>query len=263
MAISFRSAGAVGTTLTTTITLSAPSGIQATDVVLAVIYADMGTGTITPPSGWTLVTRVDDGTTQNMAVYRALGNVASYVFTIPDPANLGVGFTLGYIGVNNTTPMDVAASGQINASSTTGTAPSVTTVTDNAWGVCFFGFASLSVSTFTDAAPLVHRQNGDQLDGADFPKAVAGATGTKTTSINTSAATNIGVTVALRPAPTGITLVTGFGEVNATGFAPAISTVGTASAALGGTIISATTETDIVTGGKTIIITLTSTQWVP
>lgn len=63
--------------------------------------------------------------------------------------------------------------------------------------------------------------------------------------------------------PSGISLAVGFGELNATGYAPTIVTVGTASAALGGTIVSATTETDIVTGGKTIIITLSGTTWVP
>lgn len=38
---------------------------------------------------------------------------------------------------------------------------------------------------------------------------------------------------------------------------------GVATAVLGGSIVSATTEADIVTGGKTITLTLTNTTWVP
>ena len=109
--------------------------------------------------------------------------------------------------------MDVTAAGQVNASSTTGTAPSVTTVTAAAWGVCFFGF--MAGDTFTDAAPLVHRQSGNFItgqnfdvsaDGADFPQASAGATGTHTTT-GSLAAINIGVTAALRPTAGAATIV--------------------------------------------------------
>ncbi len=210
-AVAFRAAGVVANTTTGSITLAAPTGTAATDVVLAVIYGDFGTGVITPPTGWTLAVRTDSASAQNQAVFRALGNAAFTAWTIPVPTDGAIGFTLAYTGVDNTTPMDVTAAGQINASGTGGTCPSITTVTANALGVCFFGF--LSASTFTDTAPLVHRQSGSfstgqnfdvSVDGADFPQTTAGATGTHTTTASV-AAINIGQTIALRPAAASLT----------------------------------------------------------
>ena len=216
MAVGFQAAGAIATNIATAITPPAPAGTAATDIVLAVIYGDFGTGAITPPTGWTLVNRTDDvGGVQNVAVYWALGSATFGAYTIPTPQSGAMGFTLGYTGVDNTTPMDVAAAGQSNASSTTATAPSITTVTANAWGVCFFGVKV--VATFTDVAPLVHRQSGSfntgqdfsfALDGADFPQATAGATGTHTTTASV-AAVNQGVTAALRPSAAAAAAVPG------------------------------------------------------
>jgi len=210
-AISFRAAGAIATVASagTSITLAAPAGTVATDVVLAVIYGDYGTGAFTVvPTGWTLVLRTDSTTVQNMAVYQALGNAAFTAWTIPANSNGTVGFTLGYIGVDNTTPMDVGAAATITAAaSTTATCPTVTTVTANAWGVCFFGSMFNGTQTYADVSPLVHRTNGTtangqnlevSADGADFPgPASPGATGTHTTTI--LSAISIGTTVALRP----------------------------------------------------------------
>jgi hypothetical protein len=208
MAISFRVAGAVVTAASGGITLTAPAGTLSTDVVLAGFHYRGGTGvTIAPPAGWTLVKRLDTGTVAGSAVYWALGSVASYAFTLSGNAKT-VGFTLGYIGVDNTTPMDAIATSQTNASSTTGTAPSITTVTDTAWQVCWFQFDVSA--TFTDTSPLVHRQSGALGGGAastqvsedagDFIVTPAGISGAKTTTAS-SAAANTGFSVALRPAP--------------------------------------------------------------
>jgi hypothetical protein len=205
-AISFNTAGTAVTATSGSVTLLAPAGTASSDVVLAGFHYLGGSGvTITPPSGWTLVpgSRLDNGTTSGTAIYWALGSVASYAFTISGNTKT-VGFTLGYIGVDNTTPMDATATAQTNASSATGTAPSITTVTANAWVVCFFGFDS--ASTFTDTSPLVHRQSiflggggvKVSLDGADFPTTTAGATAAQTTTASIAAVSE-GITVALRP----------------------------------------------------------------
>ena len=202
MAVAFLAAGTfvANATSSSTLTLIAPAGVAATDVVLACIYED-GNGAITAPTGWTLANGTNDTTVMRAAVYWALGTVASYVFS-GFVGNGQEGFTLAYTGVNNTTPMDATAVGQANASSATITAPSITTVTANAMLVGLFGVHS--VSTFTAVFGTI-RQNGNAAGdlgasaaGADALQATAGASGTKTETASV-AATNIGILAALRP----------------------------------------------------------------
>src|SRR5216683_712208 len=204
MAISFRAAGTVVNNATGNITLTAPASTTNTDVVLAGFHYLGGTGvTITAPTGWTLANRTDNSTVDGTAVYWGLGSASFTAWTVTGQTRI-IGFTLGYIGVATLIPMDVTGAGQVNASSATGTAPSVTTITPNVWGVCFFGFNNLD--TFTDTSPLVHRQDGSAGTGAtkasigagDFPTTTPGATGAQTTT-GSIAAINEGITVALRP----------------------------------------------------------------
>jgi hypothetical protein len=204
MAVTFRAAGTVVTTAATSITLTSPAGTVATDVLLAGIYGNYGTGAITPPTGWTLGKRTDDTTVQNMAVYWALGNAAFTAWTIPAPTDGAIGFTLGFIGVDNTTPMDATAVGQANASSATITAPTITTANANAMLVMFGGV--LSASTFTLVFGALGQSgnfsaggNNDVAQiGAYAVQAAAGASGAKTETASL-AAVNIGTLVALRP----------------------------------------------------------------
>src|SRR5882724_469913 len=139
MAIAFRSAGTIGTSDGTPCVLGTPAGVATTDLVLAVFFFNVGSGiTITPPAGWTLAVRTNNGAVDGQAVYWALGSVASYSFTFTAGNNTIVGYALAFTGVDNTTPMDATAVGQVNTSSTTITTPSITTVTDNAMLVGFF-----------------------------------------------------------------------------------------------------------------------------
>jgi hypothetical protein len=145
-----------------------------------------------------------------MAIYRALGSATFGAYTIGALGGAIVGFTLGYIGIDNTTPMDVAAVGQVNAPSVTVTAPSITTVTANAWLVGFFGwYDGNGGAAPTWSAPFgTDRQNGSRVgalfpdtvsaDAADAVQAVAGASGTKTSTASI-AQSNIGILTALRP----------------------------------------------------------------
>ena len=211
MAIGFRAAGTVqAVSQPATITPTAPAGTVSTDVVITIVaVSDVAAVTITPPSGWTLVTGSStvygSGAVQGrIAAYWALGSATFGAYTINNSDGVGVAFCLGYTGVDNTTPIDVDAAGQSNASSTTGTAPSITTVNDNCWFICAFGFCSNS--TFTDGSGITHRASGGATaavngsgDGADSNSVLtpAGATGTHTTTA-TVAAVNGGITVALR-----------------------------------------------------------------
>lgn len=208
MTIVFQAAGTVviGENVSS-FTLPAPAGTLATDVVLAV-FGFSHTVTVSPPAGWTLAKLIDDGLICATAVYWALGSA-----TFGDWGAIGgdvVGFTLGYTGVDNVTPMDAAAVGQ-SQTSNVATAPSITTVTDNAMLVgCFSVYdPSAGVTPSWSAEFGTHRQSGGissvettSADACDAIQSVAGASGTKSATSSRVLANN-GILVALRPgAPT-------------------------------------------------------------
>ena len=93
--------------------------------------------TITPPAGWNLVKRIDQGSAPlySLAIYwRAAdasdASVSSYVFGLTNAATGWVGGIQSFSGVDTTTPIDVE-NGQVTASSTTHATPSVTTTGTN------------------------------------------------------------------------------------------------------------------------------------
>jgi hypothetical protein len=175
------------------------------------MYSGGNAVTIAPPAGWTLAVRTDNGAVSGMAVYWGLGSATfgawSFGLTLGGAA---LAFALGYIGTDNTTPMDVAALGQANASNALATAPSLNTVTADAWLVGFFGWYdglggpaptwSLEFGTFRQSGSLVGASLPDSVaaDSADAAQAVPGPSGTKTATASI-AMPNIGILVALRP----------------------------------------------------------------
>lgn len=198
------------------VTLSAPAGAAATDVMVAVIG---GTGasrttnvTVTAPAGssWVLVKGQQDTTNfGGLYVFWALGTETAFNFTVSSNTS-GNGFVLAYSGVDNTTPLDVAAGGQNNTTaSTTETAPTISTVTANTWLVgSFLWFVTGTVALPTYSAEFgTHRLSGglsagrggsSSIDTADLLKAATGASGTKTVAASSSQR-SIGVLLALRP----------------------------------------------------------------
>jgi len=185
-----------------TLTLSAPAGTLASDILIAVIEFEGGTGeTWTPPAGWTLIGRKDNSTTIGVVAYWAHGNVASFAFAV-SPTITAVGWVNGYFGVNQVTPIDATAVGN-TGSGTVATCASITTVTNGAVCPCIAGFNS--ASTFSGAT-FTQRQNGivtgssdpDSMDSGDFTQTVHGATATKTTTASSTAAW-AALTAALRP----------------------------------------------------------------
>ena len=113
---------------------------------------------------------------------------------------------MAYTGVDGTTPIDVHG-GQLNASSTSITAPSITTTGANRMIVGFFGTPVLTSVTppggmterFDQTVPSTNTYKVTS-EAASQSVAGAGATGTRVaTAVN--AAANIGQLVALNPAP--------------------------------------------------------------
>jgi hypothetical protein len=190
----------------TTLTLNKPSGTVSGDVMLAAITITGGTGvTFTPPSGWSSVQRHNSTTVIGQEVwYKVAGGSepASYDWTWTG-ARAASGVISSYSGVDPTTPVDVNG-GQANASSTTITAPSVTTTGTDDLLVGFFGVAN--GGTVTAVSPLTDRtysaatgaSNLTAIRGADEYALNAGSTGTRTATAG-NAGVNIGQLVALKP----------------------------------------------------------------
>ncbi len=189
----------------TTITITKPAGVASGDVLIAGLSFETGSSdTITVPSGWTLVRRVNNTTSEGLAVYRKVAGGAegaSYAWTFSSSRSVSGGI-LAFTGVDNTTPIDVE-NGQTTASSTTHATPTITTTQANDMLVAFFAIPQAATWTpptgMTEQFDVPENSRGNSLEGDTVSQAGAGATGTKTATASTN---DIGVTelLALRPA---------------------------------------------------------------
>jgi hypothetical protein len=204
--IAFRAASSANNATATSLVIPTPSGVVSGDVMLATVAA-RGAPTITAPAGWTLVRLDINATTMRQAVFvkTAGAEPGSYTFSLSS-AQSATGGIVAYSGVDGSNPID-AHGGQINAASTSITAPSITTGGPDRMVVGFFGTAALT----TIGPPASMTERFDQTvpatnqykvtgEASDAPLAAAGATGQRTALAANSAA-NVGQLVALRPAP--------------------------------------------------------------
>ena len=203
--IAFRAVASAFTN-STSLAISGPASTVPNDVMLASIDARGGTGTaITAPSGWTLVRRDNSGTRLAKATYYKVAGAsepASYTWTF-SPSVRASGGIVAYSNVATTTPINVSG-GQVNASSTTVTAPSITTTVANAMLVGLFGTAA--GTRFTAPLDMAERYdlttgstaNGTSSEGVDATQAAAGGSGAKSATAGV-ADVNIGHLVALTP----------------------------------------------------------------
>ena len=112
------------------ITVNIPTGVTPGDVMIAQVAVRGGSGTtLTPPAGWSLVRRDDNGGNLAQAVYSHVvptspGEPASYTWTF-NAGNDGTAGIADFVGVSTVSPVEVN-DGQSNASSTSITAPSIT-----------------------------------------------------------------------------------------------------------------------------------------
>jgi MSHA biogenesis protein MshQ len=207
-----------------TITINKPAGTIQNDVMIASfgfrtnqpgLSTDVG---ITPPTGWTLVRRLDNpGPTDNgIAVYQRVAGAAepaSYTWgltCIATCATNGFGSAAGGIAsfsnVNTTTPVDVE-NGQITAVGAQ-TAPSVTTTVTNAMLVASYSYATAGTWTppaasggdaaMTEAVDII---SGNQSTEMSYVlHAAAGATAAKQATPNPDDDEGNAHILALRPA---------------------------------------------------------------
>ena len=152
MAITYVGAGTVITDTGTSITLNKNASMIDTDIMVVHIGVDLSQTqiAITPPSGWTTVINSSSGHDQpnimRDAMYWSLGSNTNLTWT--KEAGYHIGYITTYRGVDDTTPIDVAASGKYNTSASASvTATGITTVADGAWLIYTGGSGNINTSS--------------------------------------------------------------------------------------------------------------------
>ncbi|MBV9281119.1 MAG: hypothetical protein JOZ41_13640, partial [Chloroflexi bacterium] len=111
----------------TVFTANAPAGETAGDVLIAALQIN-GTGTITPPTGWTLIGTTSYGSDVTYSYYEVAGSAepSSYTWTSTAYSNGSISI-LDYTGISTSAPVNAWAGN--SGFSATAVAPSVNTST--------------------------------------------------------------------------------------------------------------------------------------
>ena len=187
-----------------TLTLSAPAGIQSGDVLVAHVVVRSAGNVITPPAGWGLVLRQNStGSIATAAYVKVAGasEPASYTWSF-GTAGQASGGIAAYTGVNTTTPVD-ASHAQYNDSSSNVNNTGVTTTVANDMLVYAVGITTATTvnvpAGFTQQwSTTSSSTTTSQMSQEVFP--AVGATGTIHGTHNGGANSNITLLIALKPA---------------------------------------------------------------
>ncbi len=190
-----------------------PTGIQSGDVLLAQVAVHSATTAITPPSGWHLIRSLHtDALLEQATFYKAAtaSEPASYTwsFGTSQPAS---GAVVSLVGVNTAHPID-ASSGKYSISTATASFTQVTTTTPNDLLVAFVSVAGNTAITppsgFAESYDLNDSVsgNGKTAEMSRAVKTIAGLSTVPNAREDTLAASNLTQLIALRPAPTDITV---------------------------------------------------------
>jgi len=204
-----RSASSAAERSSASLTIRAPRGTVAGDVLVAAIAVRLGSSpSITPPAGWRLVRR--DGHARGRAaltqsVYARLADGAepeAYTWRFSS-GTAAAGGVVAVTGVDASDPVQ-AHGGRSRTGTRSMTAPSVTTSADDALVLGFFASSGRGATTPPAGASERYeaRVPGATSEGAAFRQATAGPTGTSTASSARRRAVTIGQLVALRATPT-------------------------------------------------------------
>lgn len=197
------------------VTCTKPSGTVSGDVLVAFwgVRASKTQAQCTLPSGWSYAI-FEGGQNPSLAVaYKVAGGSepADYTFTLNASTNQGV--IIGrFSGVDTTTPSDVAASSN-TGTSTTLTATGITTVTNGAMVLSSF-VLNLTGDSYSISTPsgmtLIQESEVSivNLEAHYVEQATAGATGDKTSTLETSGPSYASILWALRPSSSGATTLT-------------------------------------------------------
>jgi RHS repeat-associated protein len=250
--------------------IATPAGVQANDVLIAAVGFNNAGAAVTPPSGWTLVRRVNNtsATANALVVYRRVaqaGEPSSHAWTIAGGAYL-VGGIQAFSGVDTANPVD-AENGQSTASGLNHDTPSITTSSANTMLVTAHTFASAATWTpqsgqtegFDRMSATKASATGQAITGGYQLQAAAGATGTKRATASGNADVGNTHIVALRRfVPNVPPTVSMISPANGASYsAPASITLTATASDSDGTI----TQVEFFHGGTNLIATLTTAPY--
>ena len=182
---------------TTSLVINKPTGTVQNDVMITAMTIGQNS-TITPPTGWTLMRRVD-----NLDSYSYSSMVVYYkVAGASEPSSYTWGFSTttfvaawsaSYVNVNTSTPIDVS-NGQTNntssAMSTSFSVPSINTSNASEMVVAAFG-AYYGAYTWTPPSGMTEFADLNNtysriIEGTEVLQASAGASGIKTATLSST-----------------------------------------------------------------------------
>jgi hypothetical protein len=168
------------------LTITKPSGTLQNDVMIASIAVRPETVTITPPSGWTLVRRMNNtsATQSALAVYRKVAGASEpvlYTWSLSGTTPTGTaGGIQTFAGVDTTNPIDIE-DGQSTGTGASHATPSVDTTVTNTMLVTSHGVANADTWTppsgMTEGFDVLAVQIA--VEGNWVLQAAVGATGAK------------------------------------------------------------------------------------
>jgi len=226
--IIFRSASFAQNSGSSTLVIPRPATVAEGNVMLASVDV-RGNPIITPPApGWALSNAISSSVMTQAIYYKIAGasepSSYTWIFSTAQSASGGI---VAYSGVDQVNPVDVV-SGKANASSTSITAPSLTTTVADSRLIGVYGTATSaninqpSGTTARGEISVSAGKNKVTIEISDASQAVVGATGDRV-AIADKAAENIGHLVALRPVapppssppptPTSLTATAGDAQV--------------------------------------------------
>ncbi len=195
--------GAGGSTLT----IGLPAGTQSGDVMVAHVVVHTAGNVITPPAGWNLVLRQDSPSAISTVSYVKIAGPsepATYTWSFGTSGQASGGIA-SYIGVNTTTPVDVAHA-QYNANTSNVDNSGVTTTTANDMLVYAVGIIVQTTVNVPSGFSEVWRTGSRSSTTSEMSQelfSAIGATGTIHGTHNGGANSNITMLIALEPAPLG------------------------------------------------------------
>ncbi|MDD5571924.1 MAG: hypothetical protein PHD97_12310, partial [Bacteroidales bacterium] len=243
--------------------------VRTNDLLIAQIAVHSSTtATLAIPSGWTQI-RVDNNSTsvRSWLCYKVAGASEPEKYAFKTSAGVNpMGILMAYRGIDPAAPIE-ANDGGLTGTSATPTAPSVTTITDSAIVVNFYGIRlSVAFSPSSGCNERYDFVDGNQLKtlmASDFIKTPAGATGT---IISTASASGnwLGQSLALKrltaPVPTAISCPACLANISASGNAVCSGSTATLTASGATTYTWNTTQTgSSITVNPTITSTYTVT----
>lgn len=197
---------------TPTLTINKPAGTISGDVMIASVSTRPDITTVTAPVNWTLL-RTTTQANSNSSVLKTYYKVAgasepsSYNWTFSSSNfNSAVGGIASFIGVDTTTPID-ADTGSATSSSTSHTAPTVTTTLDDGMLVTVHEYTSsrawtppAGMTEMVDVSSLTpNNAVGISMEMNYELRPTAGATGTRTATVGGDADSGATHSISLKP----------------------------------------------------------------